>query len=215
MNNNNNQNKKGKLEIICGSMFSGKTEELMRRLKRAEYAKQNVLTIKHQIDHRKSKTNITSHAGRERLAFSIDNKTQNIYKILELANKNISIVGIDEVQFFPNEIISIIYQLVEKGKRVIAAGLDLNFRGEPFTIMPTLLAIADEITKLKAICVVCGKNALFTQRIINGQPARYDDPIILVGAEECYQARCRKCFSIDKQPMFFMKQKVAKEKALV
>jgi thymidine kinase len=193
-----NQNRKGKLEVVCGSMFSGKTEELMRRLRRSEYAKQNVLTIKHQIDIRKSNTSITSHDGQERMAFSIDNKIENIYKILELANRNISVVGIDEIQFFPSEIIPIINQLIENGKRVIVAGLDLDFRGEPMTIMPTLLAFADEVTKLKAICVKCGKNAHHSQRIINGRPAKYDDPIILVGANECYEARCRSCFQIDK-----------------
>jgi thymidine kinase len=196
--NEKNLNAKGQLEVICGSMFSGKTEELMRRLNRAEYAKQNVLTIKHQIDQRKSKTSITSHNGRERLAFMIDNTQDSLNKILELANSNISVVGIDEAQFFPKEIVGIICQLVEKGKRVVVAGLDLDFRAEPFGIMPLLLAIADHVTKLKAICVLCGKDAHHTQRLVNGQPAKYTDPIILVGAEECYQARCRDCFQIDK-----------------
>ncbi len=196
--NEKNLNAKGQLEVICGSMFSGKTEELMRRLNRAEYAKQNVLTIKHQIDQRKSKTSITSHNGRERLAFTIDNSQESLNKILELANSNISVVGIDEVQFFPKEIVGIICQLVEKGKRVVVAGLDLDFRAEPFGIMPLLLAVADHITKLKAICVLCGKDAHHTQRLVNGKPAKYTDPIILVGAEECYQARCRDCFQIDK-----------------
>jgi thymidine kinase len=196
--NEKNLNAKGQLEVICGSMFSGKTEELLRRLNRAEYAKQNVLTIRHQIDQRKSKTSITSHNGRERLAFTIDNSQESLNKILELANSNISVVGIDEVQFFPKEIVGIICQLVERGKRVVIAGLDLDFRAEPFGIMPLLLAIADHITKLKAICVLCGKDAHHTQRLVNGKPAKYTDPIILVGAEECYQARCRDCFQIDK-----------------
>ncbi len=189
---------KGRLEVVCGSMFSGKTEELMRRLKRAEYAKQNVLTIKHQIDDRRTQTSITSHDGQERIAFVINNQKDSIDKILELANNNISVIGIDEIQFFPPEIIEIICKLIDKGKRVIAAGLDLDFKGEPFGIMPTVLAIADEVTKLKAICVICGKDAHHTQRIVNDQPAKYDDPIIMVGASECYQARCRNCFQIDK-----------------
>jgi len=189
--------KKGSLEIVCGSMFSGKTEELMRRLKRAEYAKQNVLTIKHQIDVRKSCECIVSHSGSKREAFSFNGSLNCIETILELA-KNHDVIGFDEIQFFPAKTIDAIVALVESGKRVIAAGLDLDFRGEPFTIMPTLLAIADEVTKLKAICIQCGQNAHHTQRIINGKPAKYNDPIVLVGAEECYEARCRNCFSIEK-----------------
>lgn len=194
------ENKKGRLEIVCGSMFSGKTEELMRLLIRAEYAKQNVLTIKHQIDKRRSQTKISSHSGTEKHAFSIDNNIDSLSRILELANKNIQVVGIDEIQFFPKEIISIIKKLINDGKRVIAAGLDLDFRGEPFGIMPTLMSLADDVTKLKAICVVCGKDAHHTQRIINGNPAKYDDPIIMVGASECYEARCRDCFKIENAP---------------
>ena len=199
---NSTKVKKGRLEVVCGSMFSGKTEELMRRLRRAEYAQQNVLTIKHKIDVRKSKTCIVSHEGKERLAFSIDNTAESVEKILELANKNISVVGIDELNFFPEMIIEVICKLVEAGKRVICAGLDLDFRGEPFKQVSTVLSIADEVTKLKAICVECGKDAYHTQRIVNGKPAKYDDPIILVGAEECYQARCRDCFKIDKTLQF-------------
>jgi thymidine kinase len=192
----------GRLEMICGSMFSGKTEELLRRLKRSEFAKQNVLTIKHSIDKRKNMctTSVVSHQGLERSAFTVGGLDENIEKILELANKNIDVVGIDEVQFFPIKIIEVICKLVENGKRVIVAGLDLDFRGEPFGVVPTLMAIADEVLKFKAICVVCGKDAHHTQRIINGQPAKYADPIILVGAEECYEARCRDCFAIDQKP---------------
>ena len=199
------ETKKGRLEVICGSMFSGKTEELMRRLKRAEFAKQNVLPIKHHIDKRKSNTYIVSHDGRERAAFPVDNGVIAVEKILELANKNIDIVGIDEIQFFPNKVIDVICQLVERGKRVVVAGLDLDFRGEPFGIMPILMSIADEVTKLKAICVICCRDAHHSQRIIDGKPAKYDDPIILVGAEECYEARCRDCFIIDKQPVLIAK----------
>ncbi len=206
------KNKHGRLEIICGSMFSGKTEELMRRLNRAEYAKQNVLTIKHKIDQRKSQTCITSHNGRERLAFTIDNTFESLNKILELANKNISVVGIDELHFFPIELVTIICKLIEKGKRVIISGLDLDFRGEPFKITSLLLSIADEVTKLKAICTTCGQDAYLTQRIINGNPAKYTDPIILVGAEECYQARCRNCHKIDqKSSLYFLKKESLKE----
>ncbi len=192
--------KPGRLEVVCGSMFSGKTEELMRRLRRAEYAKQRVLTIKHHIDKRYNQvpTCIVSHEGKERFAFVISDNASGFEKILELAQSNIDVIGIDEVQFFSNPIINVIETLVATGKHVIAAGLDLDFRGEPFGVIPRLMAIADDVIKLKAICLCCGKEAHHTQRLINGQPAKYDDPIILVGASDFYEARCRSCFSIDK-----------------
>jgi thymidine kinase len=192
---------KGRLEVICGSMFSGKTEELMRRLKRSEYAKSRVLAIKHHIDQRKNYScvgSIMSHDGRERVAFPIEGTDTGIEKILELAAKDVHVIGIDEIQFFPRKIIEIIFALVNEGKRVIAAGLDLDFRGEPFAIVPELLCLADQVTKLKAICELCGQDAHHSQRLINGIPARYHDPIILVGAQECYQARCRNCFIIER-----------------
>lgn len=189
---------KGSLEVVCGSMFSGKTEELMRRLRRAEFAKQHVVTIKHKVDTRSGHSYIASHDGRERLAFAVENSCASLESIFDLANKNISVIGIDEIQFFPQDIVPVICNLIEKGKRIIVAGLDMDFRGEPFGIMPLLLSIADSVTKLNAICVKCGKDAHHTQRIVNGKPAKYSDPIILVGAKECYEARCRDCFAIDK-----------------
>lgn len=191
---------KGRLEVICGSMFSGKTEELMRRLRRAEYAKQQVLTIKHHIDKRynQTPTSIVSHEGRERFAFVVSDGTSGFEKILELAHSNVDVIGVDEIQFFSLPILQVLNTLIENGKRVIVAGLDLDFRGEPFGVIPTLMAYADEVFKLKAICVSCGKDAHYTQRLINGRPAAYDDPIILVGASELYEARCRDCFTISK-----------------
>ncbi|MFH1831959.1 MAG: thymidine kinase [bacterium] len=195
-----NIRQKGSLEVVCGSMFSGKTEELMRRLKRAEFAKQKVLTIKHYIDVRKSHTCIVSHDGKERAAFPIGQNDTGIEQILELASSDIDVVGIDEVQFFPSSIVSIVSYLVQHGKRVIVAGLDLDFRGEPFGTTPILMSLADKVTKLKAVCVVCAQEAHHTQRLINGKAANYDDPIILVSGTEYYEARCRNCFQIDKQP---------------
>jgi len=192
---------KGSLEIICGSMFSGKTEELMRRLKRAEYAKLRVLTIKHHIDNRKHYScvgSITSHDGRERVAFPIGGTPAGIKKIIELAHKDVDVVGIDEIHFFPPEIVDIIFTLIDEGKRVIISGLELDFRGEPFSVMPELLCFADRVVKLRAVCSVCGADAHHSQRLVDGKPARYDDPLIMVGAEEYYQARCRNCFIIDK-----------------
>ncbi len=190
--------RKGRLEVICGSMFSGKTEELMRRLKRAEYARQRVLVIKNQIDNRKSLTCIVSHDGRTRTAHPVNNCSLSIQSVVDLAADQFDVIGIDEVQFFPEEIVKVIAQLVDMGKRVIAAGLDLDFRGEPFGVIPYVLSMADEVLKLKAICVVCTQDAHHTQRLIDGNPARYDDPIILVGAQNFYEARCRDCFKIDK-----------------
>jgi len=194
---------KGRLEVVCGSMFSGKTEELMRRLHRAEIAKQKVLTIKHQIDKRYNAvpTCIVSHEGRERFAFIVGEQDGGAEKILDLACEDVSVVGIDEVQFFTPEIINVIVQLVECGKRVIVAGLDLDFRGEPWPIMTVLLPLADEILKLKAICVVCGKDAYHTQRIVNNKPASYEEPVVVVGATEKYEARCRDCYIINDKPV--------------
>ena len=184
----------GRLEVICGSMFSGKTEELMRRLRRAEFAKQVVLTIKHLIDSRAHHQCILSHDGQERTAHPIDNTPQGIKKILELASATIDVVGIDELQFFPKEIVPVILTLVEQGKHVIVSGLDLDFRGEPFGVMPTLMALADQTTKLTAVCASCGKHAHYSQRIVNGEPAKYDDPLVMIGAAESYEPPLPKLF---------------------
>ncbi len=190
----------GKLEVICGSMFSGKTEALMRRLRRAEFAQKEVLTIKHEIDNRESYSCIVTHDGVKREAYPISNCEEGVKALIQLA-EHIDVIGIDEIQFFPDQTPQVIAELVERGKRVILAGLDLDFRGEPFGIMPTLMAIADEVTKLRAICHSCGNEANFTQRLLDGAPAKYDDETILVGGKECYEARCRNCFEIDKKPV--------------
>jgi thymidine kinase len=188
----------GCLEVVCGGMFSGKSEELMRRLKRAELAKQDVVTIKHNIDDRKSLTCITSHDGTSREADIILKGNDSLKFMENLAEQKVDVIGIDEIQFFPNEVLDVLDLLIAKGKKIIVAGLDMDFRGEPFGIMPHLMAKADRIAKLQAVCVECGEPANFTQRLINGSPARYHDPIILVGASECYEARCRGCFTIDR-----------------
>lgn len=194
--------KTGKLEVVCGSMFSGKSEELMYRLRRAEYAKKNVLTIKHAFDNRKSLSCIVSHAGQERAAYPIGSDKNHLETLKELVDHSIEVIGIDEIQFFPEEIVPLIQEWLDIGKRVIVAGLDLDFRGEPFGIVPSLLAMADEVSKLRAICMVCGSDANFSQRLINGSPAKYKDETILVGGEECYEPRCRECFIIDTKPAF-------------
>ncbi len=190
--------KKGSLEVICGSMFSGKSEELIRRLKRSQLAKRDVLAFKHSLDDRTHIEYVISHNGNKIKAIPINNPET----ILELITPEVEVVGIDEVQFFSQEIVTIICTLIEQGKRIITAGLDLTFNLIPFGPLPLLLAIADKVTKLKAICMKCGKEAQFTQRLVNNKPARFSDPTIVVGAEEKYQARCRDCHLIDKLPEF-------------
>jgi thymidine kinase len=190
---------KGSLEVICGPMFSGKSEELIRRLRRANIAKQKVAVFKPQLDTRRGVDRVTSHNGTVIEAQPIE----NVQDIIEhVAQQNIQVVGIDEVQFFPQEIINIICKLIENKKRVLVGGLDLDFRGIPFGPMPILLAIADDITKLRSICTICCNDAHFTQRLVNNHPANFDDPIIQIGAQEAYQARCRECYIIDKKPIF-------------
>ena len=177
----------GWIEVICGSMFSGKTEELIRRLKRAEIARQKVQVFKPALDSRYQADKVSSHSG----SYFEANVVNNTQEIAELVEEDTDVVAIDEVQFFDDNIIDVIQQLANDDVRVIVAGLDLDFRGEPFGTMPELLCIAEEVTKLRAICVICGESASRTQRLVNGQPAHYDDPVILVGAEESYEARCR------------------------
>ena len=175
-------------------MFSGKSEELIRRLKRSQLAKMNVMTFKHNLDNRIFTEYVTSHNGNKLKAIPIDNPKT----ILDFVTADIHVIGIDEIQFFDHYVINVICDLIEQGKRIIVAGLDLDFKREPFGPMPILLAIADQVTKLKAICMECGNDAHFTQRLVNAKPAHYNDPVIVVGAEEKYQARCRDCHHLDK-----------------
>lgn len=184
------------LEVIVGSMFSGKSEELIRRVKRAAIARQKVLVFKPALDHRYGVEKVAAHNG-----LSVDCiPVENPVDILRLVNGDVDVVAIDEVQFFPTSVIGVCQQLVRDGKRVIAAGLDQDFRGEPFGPVPVLLALAEQVTKLNAICVVCGRPASRTQRLIDGQPAKYDDPIILIGATENYEARCNRCHEVPGRP---------------
>ncbi len=178
----------GRIEVICGSMFCGKSEELIRRSRRAVIAKQALQVFKPSIDDRYSVLHVSSHNGQNIEALAIS-KAQ---EILDNLAASTTVIAIDEVQFFDPEIITVVQQLATRGIRVIVAGLDMDFRGEPFGPMPQLLSIAEDVTKLHAICVVCGEDACRTQRLVNNQPARYDDPIIMVGAQEAYEARCRK-----------------------
>ncbi|OCA88831.1 thymidine kinase [Pseudobacillus wudalianchiensis] len=177
----------GWVEVICGSMFSGKSEELIRRVRRAQFAKQSVMVFKPEIDNRYSEDSVVSHNGSAVIAVPVTESAA----ILAAVSSDIDIVAIDEAQFFDENIVSVAQLLANRGHRVILAGLDQDFRGEPFGPMPNLMAIAELVTKLQAVCTVCGSPASRTQRLIDGQPAGYDDPIILVGAAESYEARCR------------------------
>jgi thymidine kinase len=178
----------GSIEVVCGSMFSGKTDELIRRLVRATIAKQKVQVFKPAIDVRYAVEKVTSHAGSNFDAIPIEKAAD----IRENLADDTTVVGIDEAQFFDPGIIQIADELADKGIRVIVAGLDMDFRGEPFGPMPIFMSMAEHVDKLHAICMTCGDEASRTQRLVNGQPARYDDPVVIVGASELYEARCRK-----------------------
>jgi len=177
----------GSVEVICGSMFSGKTDELIRRLRRASIARQKVQVFKPVIDNRYAVEKVMSHAGSAYDATPI----QLSGEIPQRLDADTTVVGIDEAQFFDPEIVGIVQILADQGLRVIVAGLDTDFRGEPFGCMPVLMAVAERVDKLQAICMVCGEPACRTQRLVNGEPARYHDPIVIVGASEMYEARCR------------------------
>jgi thymidine kinase len=178
----------GSIEVICGSMFCGKTEELIRRLRRAVIARQKVQVFKPAIDNRYDVQKVASHAGMAFDAIPIQNSAQ----ARELIKPDTTVVGFDEAQFLDVDIVSLVSELADRGIRVIVAGLDQDFRGEPFGCMPELLARAERVDKLQAICMVCGEYASRTQRLVNGKPAHFNDPVVIVGASEMYEARCRK-----------------------
>lgn len=174
----------GWIEVVVGPMFSGKSEELIRRLRRAEIARQRVQIFKPAIDSRFAANEIVSHSG---LGIPSDNVTK-ASEILEKLQPRTEVVGIDEAQFLGEELVEVCTKLANLGKRVIVAGLDTDFRGRPFEPMPRLLAVAEEITKLLAICVRCGNPAVHTQRMVE------NEELIVVGASGAYEARCRRCF---------------------
>ncbi len=182
----------GWLEVICGSMFSGKSEELIRRIRRAQFAKQRIAVFKPKLDDRYSEEAVVSHNGASVIAYPIESSEE----IFEHINDEFDLIAIDEIQFFDDDIVQIVQQLADHGFRVIVAGLDQDFRGNPFGPMPTLMSVAEQVMKLQAVCSECGSPASRTQRLINGEPACYDDPIILVGASEAYEPRCRHHHSV-------------------
>ena len=180
----NHTAKKGSIEIICGSMFSGKTEELLRRLKRAQFAKLKIVVIKPELDTRYDNTKVVSHDLNK-----VESKTvKSSNEILNLANDS-KVVAIDEAQFFDDDLILVCNKLANKGKRVIIAGLDMDFQGEPFGIMPKLLAIAEYVTKVHAICIECGEIANYSFRLTQNKDR------IQLGQKDEYKPLCRECFS--------------------
>ncbi len=190
---------KPQLEVIAGSMFSGKTDRLIDRLVRAEIAKYSVQAFKPEIDNRYNATKICSHSGAEFEATVVDQNNPRL--ILDYLRPGVEVVGIEEVQFFGPEIVGVCEELANSGKRVIVAGLPSDFRNEPFGSMPLLLARADKVDRIHAVCMTCGDEADFTQRIVNGKPADYNDPIVVVGATELYEARCRKHHEVPGRPV--------------
>jgi len=183
---------KGSVEVICGSMFSGKTDELIRRLRRAVIARQKVQVFKPAIDVRYAVEKVTSHAGTDFAAIPVEKAADIPSRI----DNDVTVIAIDEAQFFDDTVIRVVEELAAKNIRVIVAGLDTDFRGEPFGPIPELMALAETVEKLQAICMVCGEPACRTQRLVNGSPARYDDPVVIVGAAEMYEARCREHHSV-------------------
>ncbi|MBN1312852.1 MAG: thymidine kinase [Anaerolineae bacterium] len=187
---------KGRIEVICGCMFSGKSEELIRRVRRAQIARQKVEVFKSSLDNRYQANCVNSHNRSSIAAIPV----QSAGEIIRNLSGDATTVAIDEAQFFGSELIELCSQLAGRGIRVIVAGLDLDFRGEPFGPIPELVAKADYVDKLQAICSVCFKDATRSQRLIDGRPAQYDDPIILVGAQESYEPRCRHCHTVPGHP---------------
>ena len=182
----------GWIEVVCGSMFCGKTEELIRRVRRAQIARQKIQVFKHSLDARYAEREVASHNGMQLEATPVENTAQ----LRSMIEPDSTVIAVDEGQFFDDGLEALCEDLADEGMRVIVAGLDMDFRGEPFGPIPQLLARAERVDKLQAICVVCGGPASHTQRLIDGEPAAYDDPVIMVGANEVYQARCRGCHKV-------------------
>jgi thymidine kinase len=186
----------GWIEVISGVMFSGKSEELIRRVRRAVIARKKVQVFKSHLDARYAGIyQVSSHDGRTVEAVPVDTTEQIANRI----ESDTQVIGIDEAQFLDADIVELATSLAQRGLRVIVAGTDLDFRGEPFGAMPQLMAVAELVDKLHAICVVCGGPASRNQRLIGGKPARYDSPTIMVGGEEAYEARCRACHRVPRR----------------
>lgn len=184
----------GWIEVVSGSMYSGKSEELIRRIKRARIARKTIQVFKPSLDDRYSQCNVVSHNGDSTEAVAVGD-SGILHKMVSTETE---VVAIDEVQFFDMGLVDVCRRLADAGKRVICAGLDTDFRGQPFGPTPQLMAIAEYVDKLQAICITCGNPANRTQRLVNGKPARASEPTILIGAAESYEARCRRCHEVPK-----------------
>jgi thymidine kinase len=182
----------GKITVVTGSMFAGKSEELIRLARRSLYAKKRVQVFKPCIDDRYHQSMVMTHMGVRHEAVPV----ANVAELRAKLDPAVDVVLVEEAQFFDDSIVPFVVALADKGVEVILAGLDQDFRRQPFGPMPVLLAVADEVVKLRAICMKCGSPASHTYRMIDGKPAHWDDPIVLIGATESYEARCRRCFSI-------------------
>jgi len=186
----------GSLTVICGSMFSGKTEELIRLVRRSMHARKVVQVFKSSLDTRCATTVIRTHDDTRFDAIAVPDA-----KLLEsMLLPGVQVVGIEEVQFLDEPVVELCVRLADSGVHVIVAGLDQDFRGLPFTFMPRLMALADNVMKLHAICKVCGEEASRTQRLVDGRPASWDEPTILIGADDTYEARCRRCHVVRNMP---------------
>jgi len=187
--------RQGRIEIVAGVMFSGKSEELIRRVRRALIARRRVRVFKSHLDARyEGLHRVSSHTGVTIEAVPID-RAEEVLRMVEDPDA-VDVVAIDETQFLDAGIVEVATHLAERGVRVICAGTDTDFRGEPFGMMGHLMAIAEEVTKLQAICVVCGDLACRNQRLVDGRPAPWDSPVVQVGGSESYEARCRRCFQL-------------------
>ena len=186
----------GWIEVITGVMFSGKSEELIRRVRRGIIARRHVQVFKSHFDSRYGGLfNVSSHDGRELEATPVDSAAE----IFRLTRPDTELVAIDEAQFLDPEIVAVATALAARGVRVILAGTDTDFRGEPFGSMGNLMAVAETVEKLQAICVICGDLATRNQRLVDSRPARYDSPIIMIGGQESYEARCRHCHRVPRK----------------
>lgn len=186
----------GTLIVITGSMFAGKSEELIRQVRRALYARKKVQVFKSALDNRWDSAAIATHNGVRFEAVPVSSSAD----LERLVHPDTEVIGIEEIQFFDEGVVTLCERWANEGKTVIVAGLDQDFRGQPFGFMPTLLALADEIVKLRAICARCGQLASKTQRLVDGRPASWDEPTILIGAAEKYEARCRRCHKVLNAP---------------
>lgn len=188
----------GWIEVISGSMFSGKTEELLRRLRRAEIAGQDVAVFTPELDDRYGEATVDSHAGRRWEATVIPSEGDGVWNALDALDGE-EVVAIDEANFFSDELVDLCQHLAADGRRVLVSGTDQTFRGDPFEPLPQLMAVAEYVDKLRAICTRCGEPATRNQRLIDGEPAHVDDPTYLVGAAESYEARCRNCHTVRRE----------------